>query len=106
MARVLQTPEVVDDLIAIGEFVAEESQSLKIALGLLDKIDQKCKLYASNPAMGTDRPDLGDGVQVFPVDSYVVIYRPTNGGIQVLMVVHGSRNIPPLFGRRMKGSNE
>ncbi len=54
MARVLQIPEVVDHLMAIGEFVAEESQSLEIALGLLDKIDQKCKLYASHPAMGTD----------------------------------------------------
>ncbi len=56
MARVLQTPEVADDLLAIGEFVAEDSQSLEVAFGLLDRIDQKCRLYAGHPAMGTTRP--------------------------------------------------
>jgi toxin ParE1/3/4 len=68
----------------------------------LDKIDQKCQVYAGQPEMGDPRPDLGENVRVFPVGAYVVVYRPLPDGILVLLVTHGSRNVPRVFRERME----
>ena len=100
MPGVLQAASAEEDVLSIGRHIAAESKSLDIALRFLDRLDEKCKLYATQPLMGTHRPDLGEDVHLFAVDSYVVIYQPIDDGIRVLMVVHGARDIPPLFTRR------
>ena len=102
MARVLKTPEAEDSLLAIGRYIARESQSLERALRVLDRIDEKCRLYAQHPLIGTSREDLGPGVRCFPLDSCVVIYRPIADGILILVVTHGHQDIPVLF-RRLFG---
>jgi toxin ParE1/3/4 len=73
---------------------------LNTALRFLDRIDEKCELYATQPEMGTPRPDLADNVRCFPVGDYVVFYEPLRNGIRVLLVVHGSRDIPNVFKAR------
>ncbi len=106
MPQVLQIPAVRDDLLQIGRFIAQESQSLDTAIRFLDKIEQRCQLYATQPLMGTTRPDLGNQIHTFAVDSYVVIYQPIDDGIRVLMVVHGTRDIPPIFKQRQDKPTE
>jgi plasmid stabilization system protein ParE len=69
MPTVLQTAGAQSDLLEIGRYISRESRSLDIALNFLDKIEQKCSLYASQPLMGTPRFDLGDNVHSFPVTS-------------------------------------
>lgn len=101
MPRVVRTTDARTDLKEIGRYIAQKSQSLEAALRFLDRIADKCDLYASQPLMGTARPDLGPDIRVFPVDDYVVVYRPRPGGIQVLMVTHGSRDVPPILKRRL-----
>ena len=105
MPKVLRTSDAAADLLDIGRFIATESSSLEIALAFLDRVEEKCVLYATQPLMGTARPDLGENVHAFPVDSYVVIYQPVEDGIRMLMVIHGSRNIPDVFRDRMAGPN-
>jgi toxin ParE1/3/4 len=105
MRTVLQTAGSESDLLEIGRYIARESQSLDVALSFLDKIEQKCLLYASQPLMGTPRFDLGDNVHSFSVDKYVVFYQPLTDGIRVLLVVHGSRNLPPILKERLGEPN-
>jgi toxin ParE1/3/4 len=97
MARVLKTAEAEDSLLAIGRYIARESQSLDRAMRVLDRIDEKCRLYAERPLIGQSREDLGPGVRCFPIDSYVAVYRPVDDGILVLVVAHGHQDIPVLF---------
>jgi toxin ParE1/3/4 len=101
MARVTRTKDARADLKEIGRYIAEKSQSLETAFRFLDRIQEKCELYATQPEMGTARPDLGTDVRVFPVDDYIVIYRPKKAGIEILMVTHGSRDVPPILKRRL-----
>jgi len=100
MARVVRTHSARRDLKEIGRYIARQSQSLQIALRFLDRIDDKCSLYATQPEMGSPRPDLAENVRCFPVGDYVVFYEPHRGGIRVLLVTHGSRDIPKLFRER------
>jgi toxin ParE1/3/4 len=101
MPTVLQTQGAQQDILDIGRYIARESGSLDTALNFLDKVDQKCSLYATQPLMGTQRFDLGQDIHNFQVDKYVVFYRPLQDGIQVLLVVHGSRSLPPILKERL-----
>ena len=95
MAQVLLTAEAEESRIEIWLRVAEASPDA--ADRLLERIDEKCHLYATQPEMGSSRPDLGRQVRCFPVGNYVVIYRPLEDGILVLVVIHGARDVPAVF---------
>ena len=101
MSRVEQTRDVEEDVWEIGRYIAQRSGSLDVALQFLDRIDEKCLAYARQPEMGDPRPDLGADARMFRVDSYVVVYRPTDGGIQLLLVAHGSRDYEQIVRERL-----
>lgn len=95
MPRVLRTPEAEESRVEAWLQVGESS--VHGADRLLERIDGKCGLYATQPQAGAPRPDLGENVRCFAVDHHVVIYRPLDDGILVLLVVHGARDIPAVF---------
>ncbi len=97
MSRVVRPASVRRDIKEIGRYIAQQSQSLDLALRFLDRVDEKCNLYATHPEMGTLRTDLGPKVRCFSVGDYVVFYEPHRGGIRLLLVVHGSRDVPSVF---------
>ena len=93
--QVLLTPEAEESRIEIWRYVAQDSPDA--ADRLLGRIDEKCRLYATQPGMGSSRPDLGRDVRCFPVGNFIVIYRPIADGIVVLLVVHGDLAQSPRF---------
>ena len=97
MARVRRTKAARQDLKRIGRFVANESRSLSVALKLVDSIAVRCEHYASRPLMGEACPDLGHEIRRFVFRNYAVYYRPTTDGIDVLRVLHASRDIPTAW---------
>jgi toxin ParE1/3/4 len=72
---------------------------MEVADRLIDAIDDAASVYAGQPHLGIPRPELAGGVRCFPVGSYVVFYLATNDGIEVIQVIHGSRDIPAHFRR-------
>jgi toxin ParE1/3/4 len=56
-----------------------------------------CETHAHQPMIGEARPEFGRELRIFPVGSYVVIYRPITGGIRVLRVLLGRRNYQAFF---------
>lgn len=95
MPQVLLTSEAEESRIEIWLHVARDSP--EAADRLLERVDEKCRLYATQPEMGSPRPDLGPQVRCFPVGNHVVVYRPIPDGIVVLLVIHGARDIPSAF---------
>jgi toxin ParE1/3/4 len=53
---------------------------------------------ASLPHMGRQREELSPRLRSFPVGRYVIFYRPIEDGIEVVRILHGARDLPPLFG--------
>lgn len=49
------------------------------------------------PEMGCLRPDLATNVRCFAVGNYVVFYVPLADGIEVIQLIHGSRDIRLRF---------
>src|SRR5258708_3671113 len=66
-----------------------------------------CRTLLRFPKMGSSfdstNPML-DGLLVFPVKgfaSYLLFYRPTQQGIELIRVLHGARDIPTIFAQQL-----
>ena len=44
------------------------------------------------PEMGRRRDELGPAVRSFPARSYIIYYRPSSKGVEVLRVLHEARD--------------
>lgn len=94
MPRVTRTIGAKRDIKDLSKQLARLSGSLDLAMRYLDRMMQRCALYASEPEMGELCSELGDTVRRFSFESYVIYYRPVASGIQLLRVFHGSRDSP------------
>lgn len=97
MPRIARTAKARQDLKEIGRHLARESASRDVAVRFLTTIREKCTLYATEPELGESCPELGTAVRRFSIGSYVVFYRPVRDGIDILRVLHGSRDIPTAW---------
>jgi toxin ParE1/3/4 len=52
---------------------------------------------ASVPHMGRERAELSPGLRSFVVGHHVIFYRLFVDGIEIVRVLDGVRDIPPLF---------
>jgi len=91
MARVTRRPLAEADILDIWDYIAEDSldQADRWAEGL----DQKMYLWARQPLMGRERDELMPGLRSFPFGRYVVFYIAWTDGIDVVRVLHGSRDL-------------
>lgn len=53
--------------------------------------------FAAMPELGRRREELSPQLRSFPVGRYVIFYRPMENGIEVFRILHGARDLPPLF---------
>jgi toxin ParE1/3/4 len=95
MARVIRSPQAEQDLREIWLFIATDNEGA--ATRLLRSIAEKCDLLADFPGMGRLRPELGHGLHSFTVGSYVVFYQTIEGGIEIIRVLHGARDVGNQF---------
>ena len=80
------------DIETIIDLIADKS-SFDAAEHLLKKVNQKCKNLAIFPNMGRRRDELLQELRSFPVDDYLIFYRPIEGGIEILRVISGYRDL-------------
>jgi toxin ParE1/3/4 len=94
-ARVDRSPDAIRDLSYIWHYIAADNPTA--ADHFISQIEEKFQLYATNPGMGRLRDELMPHLRSFAFGSYVVFYLPQDFGIEVLRVIHGSRDIASAF---------
>ena len=62
------------------------------AAKIVREIRAKCETYAKASEMGTAAPEIAENCRYFTHKRWVVIYMPTDFGIQVVGVVDASRD--------------
>ncbi len=97
MRQIIRSPEARDDLAKIWLYIAIAQDNQAVADQLLESINQKFLLLSDSPLMGRERQDLAVGLRSFPAGSYVIFYRPIDGGIDVVRLLHGARNVEELL---------
>jgi toxin ParE1/3/4 len=95
MPRVLRTPRANQDLLELWLYVARDSP--RNADRPVESIGEKCELLADFPEMGRLREDLAPSLRSFAVGNYVVFYRAREGGIEVIRVLHGARDVETVL---------
>lgn len=74
-----------------------------VANHLIDDIVDRIVLLASHPKGGRLRDELSPGLRSFPVKNHIIYYRPDQGRIVVVRVLHGSRDQPSALGTEGEG---
>ena len=63
----------------------------------VDRLDEKLSLWATQPLIGRPRDELAFGLRSMPFGRYVVFFMPTPDGIDVVRVLHSSRDTDHQF---------
>ncbi|MBA2659749.1 MAG: type II toxin-antitoxin system RelE/ParE family toxin [Nitrosospira sp.] len=95
MPRVLKRPEAENDLEEIWWYIAQDSPHN--ADKFLDSIQERCLALADFPQTGVKRDELEIGLRSQPVSHYLIFYFPLEDGIDIVRVLHGSRDIESLL---------
>jgi plasmid stabilization system protein ParE len=92
-------PEALDDLELIRDFIAVDS--VQAADRVIDQFFETFEQLAAWPKTGHVRTDLtSKNVRFWPVGSYLVVYRDHSDGVQIVAVLHGSRDVPSVLDAR------
>ena len=104
-ARYVVKPRADRDLDDYTDYLAEEA-NIELGIRFLEAAHETIALLATQPNMGWQarlkRPALKT-LRVFRVTGFeqtLILYRPLSDGVDILRVVHGSRNLQALFRRR------
>jgi toxin ParE1/3/4 len=100
--RVAWSPEALDDVEAIAEYIERDSPAY--ACAVVQKILASTRKLVTFPQSGRVVPELDDDAirEVF-VYSYRVIYRVRDQRVLVVGVVHGKRMLEPVADRIADG---
>jgi toxin ParE1/3/4 len=99
--RVLKRAVALRDLEEISEYIRQDSP--RAALRFLQAAERSFGLLAGEPLMGrayeAEDPRLA-ALRCFRIagfESYLIFYQPALGGIEVVRVIHGARDIPTVL---------
>lgn len=80
-----------------------EEENIELAERYFTAVDETCALLVKQPRIGgtydSDIPELA-GMRRMPVKefgNYLIFYLPHSGGIDIIRVIHGARDIENLF---------
>lgn len=95
MPELIISAEAEGDLLDIWLYIAEDSPVN--ADQFLDKLNDKTLKPCEFSEIGIDRPELGKDLKSFPVDRYLLYYRVIATGIELVRILHGTRDSRALF---------
>lgn len=94
MANFKLTLLAQQDLRTIHDYIATNNP--KAATCYIGILKEKCQALADTPGIGTPRKEY-HGLYKFPVGDYLIFYRTGQNGIEVIRILHGSRDIEAIF---------
>jgi len=83
------------DLEEIWSYIAQDNPDAadKFIRALVSRFPK----LAAMPELGRQRDELTTRLRSFPVGRHVIFYRPMENGVEIVRVLHGARDLPPLF---------
>ena len=95
MPSLIVSPLAEEDLEEIWSFVAE--RDVEAADRLIDEITGRFDHLLAYPEAGRARHELLVNLRSLPVKKYVIFYQPTDDGVEIFRVLHGSRDVQGEF---------
>ena len=95
MKELLVIREAEVDILEIFLYLSEVSGER--ARRITYDIDDKCHGLCQFPDLGRIRDDLGQNLRSLPVGNYLIVYELTEIRINILHVIHSSRDLNAIF---------
>jgi toxin ParE1/3/4 len=95
MNRYRVTEDARNDLNEIWLYIAEDNEIA--ANRFIRALVARFPMLASRPEMGRERKELPGKLRSHAFGNYIIFYRRTQSGIEIARVLHGARDLPPLF---------
>lgn len=95
MKQHIISPEANLDLEEIIDYFT--NRNIDAGERFIDEFNNKCRNLANFPNMGRSYADIKDYLRGVPLNGYIILYRVTDGGIEILRVVSGYRDLDSLF---------
>jgi toxin ParE1/3/4 len=95
MKQHIISPEANQDLEEIIDYFT--SRNIDAGERFVDEFNKKCRYLANFPNMGRSYADIKDYLRGVPIERYIILYRVTDSGIEILRVVSGYRDLESLF---------
>jgi toxin ParE1/3/4 len=92
---VVRTKLADEDLLDIWFYVGADDMGA--ADRLLDQIDIRCDSLGPYPQKGLQRDALMPGMRSILEGNYVIFYRVNGDRVEILRILHGSRDFPSIF---------
>lgn len=93
--KITYSAKTLVDLEEIWSHIAEESEDS--ANKTIAKIIEKFQKLLIFPKIGKERHELFIGLRSFPEGNYIIFYQETAAGIEIVRVLHGSRDLDRIF---------
>ncbi len=95
MAHIARQPQARRDLIEIWNYIADDN--VRSANALIDRVDAKLTLLATNAKLGRVRDELSVGLRSVSIGRYVLFYQQMPDGILLVRVLHSARDLASLL---------
>src|SRR5688572_28425240 len=95
MARLTVTENARADLREIRDYIAKDDPAA--ARRVIERLRAQARQLAATPGIGRSRQELRPELFSFPVGRHLLFYCPQPGGIVLVRVIHGARDLPALF---------
>lgn len=63
----------------------------------MERLNEAFERLASMPGLGRSQEHRRPDLRSWPVGSYLIFYRPLADGVEVVRVLHGSRDVDNLL---------
>ena len=104
MRTVKVTAAAEEDLKEIWAYVAEHNT--EAANKVIKEITVKFAILRDYPHMGREQDRMLVNLRSFAVKSHIIFYQPIEDGIEILRVLHSSRDIERIFENFFDSLNE
>ena len=95
MARIQIRPRASADLIEIWSYIADDS--VANADKFIDRLHATMQMLVRQPGAGRRREEIAPGIHSFPFARYIIFYLATSGSIEIVRVLHASRDIDHIL---------
>jgi len=89
-------PQARADLIEIGDYIARDNRAA--AQRLVEQLFEQCKRVCRAPLAYPARDELAAGLRMAPTGHYIVFFRVLDHQVRIERILHGSRDLPGVFG--------
>ena len=95
MNTCIYSPAARRDQLELYEYIAQDRP--EAAWRFVERLEATCQRLAADREMGERVDRIRQDARIFSVENYVIFYEIVADDIQVLRIVHGSRDFSLLF---------